>query len=176
MPQHGRSLVPEHVETRPLYHPSSPGLLQGFLHMWVDIFPNDVPAPPVVDIKPRQPISYELRVIIWNTEDVVLDDVNPLTGEMSSDIYVKSWVKGLESDKQETDVHFNSLTGEGNFNWRFVFRFDYLPTEQEVSVKRKPSPFALEEAEFRQPAVLVLQVWDYDRISANDFLGISLDF
>lgn len=82
-----------------------------------------------------------------------------------------SWVKGLEHDKQETDVHFNSLTGEGNFNWRFVFRFDYLPTEREVSVRRKPGPFALEEAEFRQPAVLVLQVWDYDRISANDFLG-----
>ncbi|PNI27909.1 FER1L4 isoform 8, partial [Pan troglodytes] len=115
--------------------------------------------------------DYELRVVIWNTEDVVLDDENPLTGEMSSDIYVKSWVKGLEHDKQETDVHFNSLTGEGNFNWRFVFRFDYLPTEREVSVRRRSGPFALEEAEFRQPAVLVLQVWDYDRISANDFLG-----
>uniref|UniRef100_A0A4X1T8F6 C2 domain-containing protein n=1 Tax=Sus scrofa TaxID=9823 RepID=A0A4X1T8F6_PIG len=171
MPRLGIQLVPEHVETRPLYHPRSPGLLQGSLHMWIDIFPRDVPAPPPVDIKPRQPISYELRVIIWNTEDVVLDDVNPLTGEMSSDIYVKSWVKGLEPDKQETDVHFNSLTGEGNFNWRFVFRFDYLPTEREVSIRRRPGPFALEEAEFRQPAVLVLQVWDYDRISANDFLG-----
>ncbi|XP_040837053.1 fer-1-like protein 4 [Ochotona curzoniae] len=171
MPELGIQLVPEHVETRPLYHPRSPGLLQGSLHMWIDIFPRDVPAPPPVDIKPRQPISYELRVVIWNTEDVVLDDVNPLTGEMSSDIYVKSWVKGLEHDKQETDVHFNSLTGEGNFNWRFVFRFDYLPTEREVSVRRRPGPFALEEAEFRQPAVLVLQVWDYDRISANDFLG-----
>lgn len=97
--------------------------------------------------------------------------MNPLTGDMSSDIYVKSWVKGLEHDKQETDVHFNSLTGEGNFNWRFVFRFEYLPTEREVSVRRRPGRFALEEAEFRQPAVLVLQVWDYDRISANDFLG-----
>uniref|UniRef100_G1T497 C2 domain-containing protein n=1 Tax=Oryctolagus cuniculus TaxID=9986 RepID=G1T497_RABIT len=171
MPELGLPLVPEHVETRPLYHPRSPGLLQGSLHMWVDIFPRDVPAPPPVDIKPRQPISYELRVVIWNTEDVVLDDVNPLTGEMSSDIYVKSWVKGLEHDKQETDVHFNSLTGEGNFNWRFVFRFNYLPTEREVSVRRRPGPFALEEAEFRQPALLVLQVWDYDRISANDFLG-----
>ncbi|XP_053783303.1 fer-1-like protein 4 isoform X4 [Desmodus rotundus] len=171
MPGLGIQLVPEHVETRPLYHPRSPGLLQGSLHMWIDIFPRDVPAPPPVDIKPRQPISYELRVIIWNTEDVVLDDVNPLTGEMSSDIYVKSWVKGLEHDRQETDVHFNSLTGEGNFNWRFVFRFDYLPTEREVSIRRRPGPFALEEAEFRQPAVLVLQVWDYDRISANDFLG-----
>lgn len=92
---------------------------------------------------------------------------------MSSDIYVKSWVKGLEHDKQETDVHFNSLTGEGNFNWRFVFRFEYLPTEREVSVRRRPGRFALEEAEFRQPAVLVLQVWDYDRISANDFLGTA---
>ncbi|XP_054430122.1 fer-1-like protein 4 [Pteronotus mesoamericanus] len=171
MPGLGIQLVPEHVETRPLYHPRSPGLLQGSLHMWIDIFPRDVPAPPPVDIKPRQPISYELRVIIWNTEDVVLDDVNPLTGEMSSDIYVKSWVKGLEHDKQETDVHFNSLTGEGNFNWRFVFRFDYLPTEREVSIRRRPGPFALEEAEFRQPAVLALQVWDYDRVSANDFLG-----
>lgn len=40
-----------------------------------------------------------------------------------------SWLKGLEDDRQETDVHYNSLTGEGNFNWRFVFRFDYLPTE-----------------------------------------------
>uniref|UniRef100_A0A286XF35 C2 domain-containing protein n=1 Tax=Cavia porcellus TaxID=10141 RepID=A0A286XF35_CAVPO len=143
MPGFGIQLVPEHVETRPLYHPHSPGLLQGSLHMWIDIFPKDVPAPPPVDIKPWQPISYELRVVIWNTEDVVLGDVNPLTGEMSSDIYVKSWMKGLEHDKQETD--------------------------REVSVRRRPGPFALEE----QPAVLVLQVWDYDRISANDFLGTA---
>uniref|UniRef100_A0A2K6GWG7 C2 domain-containing protein n=1 Tax=Propithecus coquereli TaxID=379532 RepID=A0A2K6GWG7_PROCO len=154
MPDFGIQLVPEHVETRPLYHPRSPGLLQ--------VLPASCSTPSA---------PLKLRVIIWNTEDVVLDDVNPLTGEMSSDIYVKSWVKGLEHDKQETDVHFNSLTGEGNFNWRFVFRFDYLPTEREVSVRRRPGPFALEEAEFRQPAVLVLQVWDYDRISANDFLG-----
>lgn len=84
-----------------------------------------------------------------------------------------SWVKGLEQDKQETDVHFNSLTGEGNFNWRFVFRFDYLPTERDVSIWRRPRPFDLEEAKFRQPAMLVLQVWVYDRISANDFLGTA---
>lgn len=55
-----------------------------------------------------------------------------------------------------------------------MFRFDYLPTEREVSFRRRPGPFALEEAEFRQPAVLVLQVWDYDRVSANDFLGTWL--
>ncbi|XP_044028971.1 fer-1-like protein 4 [Siniperca chuatsi] len=164
-------LVPEHVEIRSLLNPDKPGLPQGYLHMWVDMFPTDVPAPPPVDIKPRLPEQYEMRVIIWNTDDVFLDDVNPFTGDPSSDIYVKGWIKGLEGDKQETDVHFNSLTGEGNFNWRFVFRFDYLPTEKEVVYKKKESIFSLEESEFRQPAVLTLQVWDYDRIASNDFLG-----
>ncbi|XP_075373403.1 fer-1-like protein 4 [Mycteria americana] len=171
MPGYGYKLVPEHVEIRSLYSPENPGLVQGSLHMWIDMFPNDVPAPPPVNIKPRLPVSYELRVIIWNTDDVILDDVNPVTGEPSSDIYVKSWIKGLDHDKQETDVHFNSLTGEGNFNWRFIFRFNYLPTEKEITYKKKDSIFSVEESEFREPAVLVLQVWDYDRISANDFLG-----
>uniref|UniRef100_A0A8B9FK52 C2 domain-containing protein n=1 Tax=Amazona collaria TaxID=241587 RepID=A0A8B9FK52_9PSIT len=171
MPGYGYKLVPEHVEIRSLYNPENPGLVQGSLHMWIDMFPNDVPAPPPVNIKPRLPVSYELRVTIWNTDDVILDDVNPITGEPSSDIYVKSWIKGLDHDKQETDVHFNSLTGEGNFNWRFIFRFNYLPTEKEITYKKKDSVFSLEESEFREPAVLVLQVWDYDRISANDFLG-----
>lgn len=32
---------------------------------------------------------YELRIIIWNTEDVILEDSNFLTGEKSSDIYIK---------------------------------------------------------------------------------------
>ncbi|XP_057217290.1 fer-1-like protein 4 isoform X2 [Triplophysa rosa] len=164
-------LVPEHVEVRSLLSAEKPGLPQGYVHMWIDMFPVDVPAPPPVNIKPRLPVSYELRVIIWNTDDVVLDDVNPFTGEPSSDIYVKGWVKGLDGVKQETDVHFNSLTGEGNFNWRFVFHFDYLPTEKEIIYKKKESLFAIDETEFRQPAVLVLQVWDYDRIGSNDFLG-----
>ncbi|XP_077108019.1 fer-1-like protein 4 [Ranitomeya variabilis] len=175
MPEYGTRLVPEHVEVRTLYNPESPGLGQGSVHMWIDMFPNDVPAPPPVNIKPREPVSYELRVIIWNTDDVILDDVNPFTGEPSSDIYVKGWIRGLDGEKQETDVHFNSLTGEGNFNWRFVYRFDYLPTEKEITYKKKESFFSLEESEFREPAVLTLQVWDYDRISANDFLG-SFEF
>ncbi|KAK7899448.1 hypothetical protein WMY93_020301 [Mugilogobius chulae] len=165
------ALVPEHVEVRRLMNPVKPGMPQGFLHMWVDMFPTDVPAPDPVNIKPRLPVQYELRVIIWNTDDVFLDDVNPFTGQPSSDIYVKGWIKGLEDEKQETDVHFNSFTGEGNFNWRFVFRFDYLPTEKEVVYKKKESIFSLEASEYRQPAVLSLQVWDYDRILANDFLG-----
>lgn len=45
----------------------------------------------------------------------------------------------MEEDKQKTDVHYRSLDGDGNFNWRFVFGFDYLPAEQLCLVSRKVS-------------------------------------
>lgn len=44
---------------------------------------------------------------------------------------------GKEEDKQKTDVHYRSLDGDGNFNWRFVFEFDYLPAEQLCLVSKK---------------------------------------
>ena len=78
---------------------------------------------------------YELRVVIYNTVDVILDEES-ITGEQMSDIYVKGWVGGLD-EKQETDVHYRSLDGEGNFNWRFVFPFEYIPAEEKVVVKKK---------------------------------------
>ena len=49
--------------------------------------------------------SYELRVIIWNTDDVVLEDDAFFTGEKMSDIYVKGWIKGPE-DIQCIDIHY----------------------------------------------------------------------
>lgn len=60
--------------------------------MWVDIFPcRDAPTPSPIDITPRKPISYELRVIIWNTEDVMLSEDDFFTGEKKSDIFVKGF-------------------------------------------------------------------------------------
>ncbi|KAK3543542.1 hypothetical protein QTP70_023874, partial [Hemibagrus guttatus] len=177
MPGVGCKLVPEHIETRTLYLKDKPGMDQGQLQMWVDIFPMDMPHPgPPVDISPRKPKGYELRIIIWNTEDVILEDTNFITGQQSSDIYIKGWLKGLEDDAQETDVHYNSLTGEGNFNWRFVFPFHYLPAEKLVVVSKRESIFSLDKTEQKLPAVLVLQVWDFERLSSDDFLGsVELD-
>lgn len=58
--------------------------------MWVDILPvTDLPPPKMIDITPRKPIKYELRVIVWNTADVLLDEDDFFTGERKSDIYIK---------------------------------------------------------------------------------------
>lgn len=46
---------------------------------------------------------------------------------------------GMEEQKQKTDVHYRSLDGDGNFNWRFIYEFDYLPAEQLCVVSRKVS-------------------------------------
>ena len=98
----------------------------------MDIFPKHlgVPGPPF-NISPRKPSGYVLRVIVWNTSDVILDETS-ITGEQMSDIYVKwyvlyvlytqsyiplwsildmgicffsSWIAGI-NDKQRTDVHY----------------------------------------------------------------------
>lgn len=49
------------------------------------------------------------------------------------------WMPGMEDQKQKTDVHYRSLDGDGNFNWRFIFGFEYLPAEQLCVVSRKVS-------------------------------------
>ena len=60
--------------------------------MWIDMFPmNDLPPKPPIHITPQAPENFELRVIIWNTENVPLVDNQFLTGEKCSDIYVKGY-------------------------------------------------------------------------------------
>lgn len=100
-------MVSEHIECRSLFDPTYPDIEQGKLEMWLDFFPmSRPPSTAPVDITPPKPVAYQLRVTIWNTSDVELNDENLLTGEKTSDIYVKGWILGEKEDAQQTDIHY----------------------------------------------------------------------
>ena len=82
-----------------------------------------------------------------------------------------SWIRGMDDSAQKTDVHYRSVDGEGNFNWRFVFPFEYIKAENAVVVKKKAHLYSLTKKEVRLLPKLTMQIWDSDPFTPNDFIG-----
>ena len=53
---------------------------------------------------------------------------------------VNSFLRILKSGKtQKTDIHYLAFGGEGAFNWRFVFPFEFDPIEKKIIYQKKAS-------------------------------------
>lgn len=47
-----------------------------------------------------------------------------------------------------------------------------LSLSQVVVVRQRESIFSLDKTERKLPAILLLQVWDFETLSSDDFLGL----
>eukprot|EP00027_Filamoeba_sp_ATCC50430_P012373 CAMPEP_0168566368 /NCGR_PEP_ID=MMETSP0413-20121227/14383_1 /TAXON_ID=136452 /ORGANISM="Filamoeba nolandi, Strain NC-AS-23-1" /LENGTH=1321 /DNA_ID=CAMNT_0008598385 /DNA_START=51 /DNA_END=4013 /DNA_ORIENTATION=- len=129
------------IEYRTLWNPSSSNP-QGQVKMWVDILSLDeARRTPPENIAPPAPMACELRVIVWDTKEVVFKD------EKMSDIFVSCYPEGIKP--QFTDVHWRSEDHSGEFNWRMKFPM-VLPY---------PTPR------------LKVQIWDKDVTNPDDAIG-----
>ena len=124
----------------------------GSLEMFVDLFPRDIGAiPPPIEIEPRTPLEYQMRVVIWNVRNAISKKRSfgsPVCclnfGESlclkAADLYVKCYLNG-QNKGQKTDVHYRVLDGSGSFNWRLVFDLEYNVWEQKLVVRKKNRVF-----------------------------------
>lgn len=131
------------IEVRPLFHPDEHGS-QGYVSMWLEIIDKkERPNIKKWSITPSPKNEVELRLVIWQTEDIPMMDA-----EGTSDIYITSFV---DPEKQKsTDVHFRCQSGCASFNWRCL-HYLTLPIGE-------------------QSAILNINAFDKDIFSKDDFI------
>ena len=135
------------IETRALIHPDMSSQ-QGNILMWVEIFEKSDSINMTPWLISPEPISkVQLRLVIWETEDMRMMDV-----EDTSDIYVSAFID--QKEKQSTDTHIRCQTGNASFNWRIVM---------DIEVPRINNK-------------LTINAYDKDIFSRDDFIsGAVLD-
>uniref|UniRef100_A0A0N5A009 C2 domain-containing protein n=1 Tax=Parastrongyloides trichosuri TaxID=131310 RepID=A0A0N5A009_PARTI len=161
-------LVPEHVETRPLYNSVSKTIECGKLELFVDIFPRSLGTiPPPLNIAKRVPDKMQLRIAIFDARHVLL--TKKVAGTFSTDMYVKCLLNGTEK-AVSTDVHYNVKNGRGSFNWRFVFDINYNVWE-EVLVHYKRKRLFRKKSEFTAEPFLLLEICDNKKFKKDTVIG-----
>ena len=99
--------------------------------MWVDIFPKNTSLPSPADITPHEPEPYILRVIVYNTVDVLLDETSIVSGEDMSDIYVKVLVNGVWTENRADYVY--KCINISNL-WGFFEIFIGIPHSEKLNI------------------------------------------
>jgi len=143
-----RRLNPKPKEFRTLWSALS-SFPQGKLKMWIELLsPEEAAVQEPYPIAPPRKEPFELRIIVWETRNVVPKD--KILGKDSSDQFVVTKLLSHPQSQQQTDVHDSVMDGCGKFNWRLVYGDILLP----YYVPR-----------------LKVQVFDRDRIGPNDAIA-----
>lgn len=134
------------IEERTLFMEKSKAP-QGVLQCWLEILDSkEASANPRINIAPPPKEEFEMRVIIWGTQDVVFAD--EIT--KCNDLYLR----GIYANQNyETDTHWR-CRAKGSFNWRWKI----------------PVTLPLDPDEDYGKDVLQLQMWDRDITKANDMI------
>lgn len=137
------------IESREIYHPNM-SISQGVLRCWVEINEADV-APedvvPVYDCSPKPAEEFEMRVVIWEGEDIKMMDV-----EDTSDAFVRMFFDPRK-DALETDTHFRLQPGKkASWNYRLIWRKSYSWSKT-------------------LPYLFTIQTYDRDFFASNDIIG-----
>uniref|UniRef100_A0A1I7XQ15 Ferlin_C domain-containing protein n=1 Tax=Heterorhabditis bacteriophora TaxID=37862 RepID=A0A1I7XQ15_HETBA len=86
-----------------------------------------------------------------------------------SDLYVKTFISGAVKS-QKTDVHYRSIDGCGEFNWRFVMDIKYNPWEKKIMNYQKSRLFGKRQENLVEP-LLTVQLWDKNKLKTDTLLG-----
>lgn len=138
-----RSFLHKPIEHRKLSHPSTE-MSQGTAVMWTEI--NDQYASkdsaPTYDISKKPEEEFEVRIIIWDTEELAIMDA-----EGTTDGFVRCFFDS--GNAKDTDTHFRNSDGKCSWNYRILFPFNHPSDNYE----------------------LTLQAYDLDLFKSNDLIG-----
>jgi len=114
--------------------------------MWAEI--NETyatkEAAPLWDISKKPTEDFEVRVVVWDTEELeMMDD------EGTTDGFIRCFFNSDAS--KDSDVHFRNQDGKCSWNYRLLFPMTYPVKKQQYK--------------------LTVQAYDLDLFKSNDLIG-----
>ena len=138
-----RSMLNKPIEHRKLNHPST-AMSQGTCVLWTEINDQHGSQDGIVtyDISKKPTEDFEVRVIIWDTEELKMMDA-----EGTTDGFVRCFFETDQS--KDTDTHFRNSDGKCSWNYRMLFPFTHPSKNYKLKV----------------------QAYDLDLFKSNDLIG-----